>query len=43
MEWSDEEIETPMSEEAISASKEGNNYLFAFIIIITAGVLYYML
>tara|TARA_Y100000741_G_C17858568_1_gene397863 strand:+ start:260 stop:391 length:132 start_codon:yes stop_codon:yes gene_type:complete len=42
LEWSDEEIETPMNEEAIAASKEGNNFFFVFLIIIAIGVLYYM-
>ena len=43
MEWSDEELSTPLNEETIKASNEGNRYLFAFIIIMTIGVLYYMI
>jgi len=43
MEWSDEELETPLNEETIKASNEGNIYLYAFIILSTIGVLYYMI
>jgi hypothetical protein len=43
LDWSDEEIETPMNEAAVSASREGNNFFFAFLIIIAIGVLYYMI
>tara|TARA_B100000686_G_scaffold343809_1_gene425282 strand:- start:1114 stop:1245 length:132 start_codon:yes stop_codon:yes gene_type:complete len=43
MEWSKEELETPLNEEASSASKEGNVLFAVFLIIITIGVLYYMI
>tara|TARA_B000000441_G_C21613172_1_gene272951 strand:+ start:274 stop:405 length:132 start_codon:yes stop_codon:yes gene_type:complete len=43
MEWSEEELRTPLNEEAIKTSNEGNLFLYGFLIIIAIGVLYYMI
>ncbi len=43
MEWTDQELEAKLNDEARSASREGNFFLSAFMIVVTIGVLYYML
>jgi len=43
MEWSEEELKVPLNEEAIKTSNEGNIYLYAFLILCTAGILFYMI
>ena len=43
MEWTDQELEAKLNDEARSASREGNFSLSVFMILVTIGVLYYML
>tara|TARA_B100001559_G_C16375533_1_gene564058 strand:- start:310 stop:441 length:132 start_codon:yes stop_codon:yes gene_type:complete len=43
MEWTDEELETPLNEEVEKTSNEGNISLYVFLILIAIGILYYML